>query len=687
MSVAGASAGARARHLLAEAAADPAGALALRAEAARFAVAERTEAQTLQLLSDLTADGFHFLTDRRWPGSKNAQVDLILVGRAGVFIVDTKAWREFSIENGRPHRGDEDVADTFDSLGSLLDGAQEAFAEVGLPPSEVHCIAAMTLQPTITAQVGVIEVIGVDRLVDNIRRRGARLTPADAERVAAVARDYFALLPSPDPTPSALLIEERPEQAPLFDLATFHQGLLHLDDAPIETWMSYLDPAQARIARRSFNGPARIRGAAGTGKTVVGLHRTAHLARRSRKRVLVTTYVRTFPAVLESLLQRLEPAHAAKVEFAGVHAFAHGILTERKVPFRVDQGLVNSAWWRAWRDLPESHPLRSSKFSVDYWRDEVDHVIKGRGLLDFDQYATVARVGRKYRLPVELRQHVWELAEAYDRNLRSLRVMDWADLIRTARDELLERPLDRYDAVLIDEAQDLTSLSVGMLHALVGDRQDGLTLIGDGQQSIYPGGYTLSEVGISLAGRGVVLDVNHRNTREIAEFARRLVADDIVTDIEGTDAPGDTVAAITRSGPKPVLRRSSDHHELDRLLLEALRTAIDRGRARTGDIGILTPSNASADRLLKMLRRDKLAAISVESYRGQTSGAIKVGTIKRAKGLEFKHVFLTDIPSALLVDPPEDAPDSALERRRLDLRELYVGMTRARDELWVGVSN
>lgn len=685
MSVPGASAGARARHLRATADIDTANAPVLLAEAGRFAVAERTEARTVELLAELVAEGFHFLADRRWPGSKSAQVDLVIVGRAGVFIIDTKAWREFSIHGGRPHRGDEDVTDTFDSLASLLDGAQEAFAEVGLPPGEVHCLAAMAMQPDVTARVGVVEVIGIDRLVDRIRRHRARLSVEDVERVASVARDYFPVIPDAAPTPSALLFEEPVEQVPLFDLDAFHQGLLHLDDAPIETWMSYLDPAQARIARRRFNGPARIRGAAGTGKTVVGLHRTAHLARTAQGKVLVTTYVKTLPTVLESLLHRLEPTHAGKVEFRGVHAFARAVLTERDIPFRIDTGLTNSAWWRAWWSLGETHPLRADKFGPDYWRDEVDHVIKGRGLRHFDQYATLARVGRKFALKVELRQSVWELAEAYEQNLRTLGVVDWADITRLARDELRERPLDRYESVVVDEAQDLTSLSIGMLHALVGDRQDGLTLIGDGQQSIYPGGYTLGEIGISLAGRGVVLEVNHRNTRQIADFARRLVADDIVTDIEGTDAPGDTVAAITRSGPEPVLRRSTRQGDLDRDLLAALRAAIEGGRVQTGDIGILAPSIAAAERLLRLVRQARLPAISVEYYRGQTTPNIKVGTIKRAKGLEFKHVFLTDIPAALLAEPADAEPDSVLERRRLDLRELYVGMTRARDELWGGI--
>ncbi len=152
---------------------------------------------------------------------------------------------------------------------------------------------------------------------------------------------------------------------------------------------------------------------------------------------------------------------------------------------------------------------------------------------------------------VEVRQAVWDLYERYAANLRERGVCDFEDVVLLARDAVRQIPLDRYSAVIVDEAQDLSCAMVSLLHAVIGDRPDGLTLIGDGQQTIYPGGYTLGEVGINLAGRGVVLDVNHRNTAEILDFAKQMVADDQFVDIEGVDGAGDTVSAVTRSGEEP----------------------------------------------------------------------------------------------------------------------------------------
>ncbi|MEG8036891.1 AAA family ATPase [Sphingomonas sp. LR61] len=174
----------------------------------------------------------------------------------------------------------------------------------------------------------------------------------------------------------------------------------------------------------------------------------------------------------------------------------------------------------------------------------------------FEQYAGLGRVGREHGLPVEVRQAVWDLHAAYDGGLRMRGLTDWEDVVLLTRDALRERPLAGYDAVIFDEAQDLSCAMVSLLHSLVGDRPDGLTLIGDGQQTIYPGGYTLGEVGISLAGRGVVLDVNHRNTAENLDFAKEMVSSDSFTDMESVDGAGDAVSAVTRNGPAPVVHRA-----------------------------------------------------------------------------------------------------------------------------------
>jgi superfamily I DNA/RNA helicase len=144
------------------------------------------------------------------------------------------------------------------------------------------------------------------------------------------------------------------------------------------------------------------------------------------------------------------------------------------------------------------------------------------------------------------------------------------------------------------------------------ERADGLTLIGDGQQTIYPGGYTLGEVGISLAGRGVVLDVNHRNTAEILDFAKQMVADDQFVDIEGVDGAGDTVTAVTRSGPEPGVHRFANRAAHDAALLARVDEVLRLVGTGRGDVGILTATNPQADKVAAVLDAAGVPTVSLK---------------------------------------------------------------------------
>jgi hypothetical protein len=686
---AGDSAGVEARRQLALADAHAAAAREARETAERFRIADVTEKATARALAPLAAIGHHLLADRRWPGSRRAQVDLVVVGPGGVFVVDTKAWRDVSIVHGRISRGQEDVTDDLMNLADLGYTIEGALADVGLAPGEVHVVVALAGRSSVDERVGPVRVLGEKDVLRHIASHGSRLSPSQVDTVLTAAIDLLPEVNAPAPISTTL-----PEPALPRDDAPVQDALLTEDEVrsalldgmlatPIEEWMSFLHPGQARLVRRSFNGPARIRGAAGTGKTVVALHRAAYLARSRPGRILVTTFVRTLPDVLRSTLGRMAPDAVDRVDFRGVHEFARQVLDDRGVRVRLDANRVGAAFESAWHDVGRRGLLGSSTRDPRYWRDESAHVIKGRGLTSFDQYAGLTRAGRRYRLSAEQRRAVWDLRVAYDERLRSAGVHDWADQILLAEQELAREPMtDRYTAVVVDEAQDLSSAMVRMLYRLVGDRDDGFLLVGDGQQSIYPGGYTLAEIGVDIAGRGVVLDTNYRNTRQILEFASRLVDGDEYADIEGVIRPGEIPKTVDRDGPRPTVARCASAEERDRLMVEHIRTVLQHVGTAAGDIGVLCTRRKEVEHCVDLLRRAGFPVIELTRYDGRTSGAIKVGTIKRAKGLEFKQVLLPGVRrEEVSSTPPTD--EAARERWTLLRRELYVGMTRARDGLWV----
>lgn len=209
-------------------------------------------------------------------------------------------------------------------------------------------------------------------------------------------------------------------------------------------------------------------------------------------------------------------------------------------------------------------------------------------------------------------------------------------------------------------------------------------LVGDGQQSIYPGGYTLAEIGVDIAGRGVVLDTNYRNTKQILQFASRLVAGDEYADIEGVVGPGEVPSRVERDGPPPTIDRCTSWSQREERLVRRVRAALTEVGTTSGDIGVLCLTRRSVRTFADALRRAGLPVVELTEYDSRPGEGIKVGTIKRAKGLEFKQVLLPDVRQDAVSGPP---PGDGTERERWTLlrRELYVGMTRARDGLWVAL--
>ncbi|WP_084127317.1 nuclease-related domain-containing DEAD/DEAH box helicase [Demequina sp. NBRC 110054] len=696
---AGSSAKTEAERQLALAAAHEAAAADARAAAGRYEVAGVTEHRIARLLAPLSVYEARFLHDRRWPGSRRAQVDLIMVGKPGVFIIDTKAWKDVSIVDQRIFRGDEDVTEDLMNLADLCDRAEEDLASIGLAPGEVHAVVVLAGRQGINARVGPVEVVGEKDLLRHIASKGERLTVTQVDEVDARCRQFFPPVSAPVQTAPPVSVEvpvlaaqadERvvDETDALFSASEVEAALLEgIMAQPVEEWMTFLHPEQAKLVRRSFNGPSRIRGAAGTGKTVVGLHRAAYLARTRPGRVLVTTYVRTLPSVLKTLLGRMAPDVVDRVDFMGVHQFASSVLDDRGVRRRLDSSAADGGFAAAWNAVPKDSPLRRKGLSERYWREEIDYVIKGRGISDFDTYAELSRTGRQHRLGLDQRRAVWVLYLDYDRNLRRQRVHDFADVILLADAELRREPLDGgYAAVIVDEAQDLSCAMVRMLHSLVGDGPDGFTLIGDGQQSIYPGGYTLAEAGLSVASRGVVLDINYRNTEEILDFAHGLVAGAGYADIEGEIARGERPKSTARSGPEPEVVRCATWREHDRMLVARVQQAVRDIGTSLGDVGVLCASSRSVAAAHKALAGVGIPTVDLKEYAGSAVDAVRVGTIKRAKGLEFKQVLVASVRLSLLEgEPPSEDDAAAREAWELARRELYVALTRARDGLWVGV--
>lgn len=674
----------------------------LRQRQGRFLAGAEGEQRVVRVLVDMVDTGWTVLPDRRWPGTRAANIDVLLVGPGGVFVVDVKNWRDVQIADGRLWRGQEPADDATGNLLAQAAAVRAVLVEHGLVPAEVIPLLVLARRRNTRARLGDIHVLGELDLSLDLLRRGTRLSAAQVELVVAVLESACPLTARAHPRPehqsraSTTATTRRPSKpgptgqgvAALLDLEGVWAGLIEAASAePIEAWMTWLHPSQARLISQTWNGPARVRGAAGTGKTVVALHRARHLAQHGR-RVLFTSYVKTLGPVFAGLFTRLAPDLTDRVDFRSTHQVAMRLLRAAGGAVTIDQPGLDDCWNRAWAATHHDGILESVGQSLRYWHDEISHVIKGRGITAWPDYASLTRVGRHTPLQPAHRQAVWRLYEEYERRRTERGLVDWDDVLSRALDVVRDGVVATapWDAVIVDEVQDVTCTGLRLLHALVGDRLDGLLLVGDGQQAIYPGGFTLAETGISVTGRGVVLDRNYRNRADILRHALAFIGDDSFEDLDDRPVTPRSDVQVTRPGGLVVHATAADDASQQQLLLAHLENLTTTHHARHGDTAILVATNAEAHRWHHTLATAGIPAVLLTDYDGRTVDAVKIGTFERGKGLDFVHVLIPDHDHIPASRRHHESTDAYAERADLERRRLYVAIVRARDTLWLGTT-
>lgn len=667
---------------------------AARQQARRWEAASEGERRVAAQLLVLTARGWRLLVDRRWPGTRAANVDMLLVGPGGVFVLDVKNWRSPpETSEGVLRAGGEPHGEDAAKLLAVTKVAESAVATLGMSPVAVQPLMVFAGH-RVNAGLGRIRLLGEHEIGPALLSERHRVR---AETVRALADHLERVFPEYEGSAVSSAIPAPPGPGPqealsdgLFDLDGLREAALEEAlRAPIEQWMTFLHPDQVALVRRNWAGPARISGPAGTGKTVVGLHRAAHLARRTTGRILYVTFANNLPRVQATFLHAMSPSVADRVDFRSLHSWAQDFLHDCDVPVRLHNAKAQTAFSLAWKHVGRDSRLSEIDPGPVYWKEEIDYVIKGRGITSFEEYATVPRRRRRASLRRPHRQAVWDLYEDYEARRTERGVHDFNDVLSLALSEARRRTGEqRYAAVIVDEVQDLTLVGVRLLHALVGDAPNGLLLVGDGQQAVYPGGFRLSDAGVDIRGdRGQVLRVNYRNSKEILDAALAIVADDSFEDIDGLRTPGRRDVDLTYHDGHVIHLSKPTRTEHDQALLTSLQNLPPGARA---DTALLCPSMRAITHYQRLLDRAGIPVCLLEHYDGHPTDAVKLGSYRRAKGLEFKRVYLPaqDTPPPNGTPPPDaQASETGRERDELLRSQRFVAMTRARDVLWLGSVN
>ena len=452
---------------------------------------------------------------------------------------------------------------------------------------------------------------------------------------------------------------------------------------PWEKWSVFLHPAQRELVERDYSGPARVSGSAGTGKTVVALHRAVHLARSNPdSRVLLCTFSDTLASALHSKLRVLisnEPRLAERLE-------VHSVATIARRLYRTIFGAPKIASSAAIQELigDAVSEIGDIRFSIRFLMTEWEQVIDAWGLETWEAYRDVPRLGRRRRLAESQRQILWTLFERVREVMVDEGLITQSDLYRKLADEIGKRTRPTFDFVVIDESQDVNIGQLRLLAALGAERPNGLFFAGDLGQRIFQQPFSWRALGVDIRGRSRTLKINYRTSHQIRTQAD-LLLDPEMSDVDGnTERRRGTVSVF--NGPSPAVQvADNEHDEIDRVAGWISRVSGEGLLPR--EISVFVRSDAELNRALEAVETSGLPSSVLKGDVQTSAGHVSVGTMHLAKGLEFRAVAVMAcdddvVPSEERLEQIEDESDLE-DAYNTERQLLYVACTRARDHLLV----
>ena len=478
---------------------------------------------------------------------------------------------------------------------------------------------------------------------------------------------------------------KRPESQMRFAVAADEMELEAMLNAPLERWRVFLHPSQRRVVERDWNGPVRLLGGAGTGKTVVAMHRARWLVRNAPEcRVLFTTFTRNLAADIEHNLGAIcSPDEMKRIEVTNLDRWVVRFLKMRRYDFRLQFNRDPEAWQIALDAKPPALDLPDAFFD-----DEWEQVIQAADVQDKETYLRVSRTGRGTRLARSERALVWPVFAEYRAQLAERGVKEVDDAYRDAAALLAAEPpatgeFGNYDAVIVDEAQDMGAPAFRLLRAIAPLGKNNLFITGDGHQRIYSGRrVVLGRCGIDIRGRSRKLRLNYRTTEQTRRWAASLLKERDIDDLDGGADDNRGIKSLTR-GPEPQLAHFATREEHDAQLLAHIRDLQTQGQPLRG-ICVAARTSAERDAAAQAL------AGEIEHHvvgRGADDGGqegVRVATMHRVKGLEFDHMVLASVNAGLVPlrqrgKAADAAADASMETEERSL--LYVAATRAKKSL------
>jgi mRNA-degrading endonuclease RelE of RelBE toxin-antitoxin system len=454
-------------------------------------------------------------------------------------------------------------------------------------------------------------------------------------------------------------------------------------DYPWDKWTVFLHPAQRTLVERDYSGPARVAGSAGTGKTIVALHRAVYLVRANPDaRVLLTTFSDTLANALRTKLRALisnEPSLGERLEVYSMNAIGRRL-------YELNLGRAEIAPRATVRELlsEASGAVERHKFSLQFLLTEWEQVVDARQLESWESYRDVVRLGRKTRLQEAQRVVLWSMFKRVRSALKSRGLVTYSDIFSRVASKLRESAHSPFEFAVVDEAQDVSVPQLRFLAVLGAGRPNSLFFAGDLGQRIFQQPFSWKALGVDVRGRSSTLRINYRTSHQIRTQADRLLGPE-VSDVDGNkEYRKGTIS--TFNGPQPHVMVLETPQEEIKAVSEWLAERTKDGIV-PHEIGVFVRSPAELDRARAAVENAKLPYKVLDDNVETISGSASISTMHLAKGLEFRTVAVMAcddevIPLQERIETVSDDADLE-EVYNTERHLLYVACTRARDHLLV----
>ena len=467
-----------------------------------------------------------------------------------------------------------------------------------------------------------------------------------------------------------------------FALLTDDAELEAMLDSPLDKWRTFLHPSQRRLVSRTYSGPARVLGGAGTGKTVVAMHRARYLATQVFKaetdRLLFTTFTNNLARDIQENLRKMCPPSALRrIEVVHLDKWVSDFLKKQGYSYRIaywPNPPLADLWETALGEAPDG-------FSEQFYREEWSYVVQPDGCATYEEYRGAKRAGRGVRLSRKQRKAIWPVFERYRNLLDAKGLRESIDAMRDAAHLLAARGgQGAYRAVLVDEAQDMSTVAFTLLRSIIPVEQpNDLFIVGDGHQRIYRRKVVLSRAGVNIRGRSRKLYINYRTTDEIRQYAVALLQGVDVDDLDGGVDTNSKYKSLVH-GERPRIASCATFPEE----VSVIKEFIEAGDAAH------TCLVARTNGLLEQYEA-ALGEAGIVTYRLKRSEAedrdkpgLRLATMHRVKGLEFDRLIVAGVNDGVVplsvgeLRSQDGAVRSEAEKRERAL--FYVAVTRARRE-------